>query len=190
MTHTTIRSNSIAYVVPDSGGANALRTDAGKDQQEIGRIPEGRPVQILNDVKQTDGRDRYGTVYKVNWWEVRALCRDGIVHEGYTAERADTDQQKYYLQAYADPCGRLLISRLVHDETAKVVSDYVYVRPQPGVGSAAVGKKLHGETFKVYGYPQCDDTGRIWWSLERNQETSKLWICEVDKDNARYLDLA
>lgn len=191
MTHDTIHPGDIAYVVPESGKPNVLREGAGTDKTAIpgGGIPLGRPILIISGPTEVTGRDSMGA-FMVNWWYVEALCKDDIRRRGYTAERDPKERSNVFLKPYQD-ChdgGKsLLKTTLSHDSQAKVVSDYVNIRPQPNTVKGAIGTHLTGATFKVYGYPRCDDQGRIWWSETAAQSVPGRWVCEVDWDDARYL---
>ncbi len=191
MTHDTIHPGDIAFVVPESGEANLLREGAGTDKTVIpgGGIPLGRPMLIISGPTEVAGLDSKGA-FMVNWWYVEALCKDGVRRQGYTAERDPTERSDIFLKPYRD-CQdggkRLLKTILSHDIQAKVVSDYVNVRPQPNTNKKEVGEQGKGAKFKVYGYPQCDDEGRIWWSMTEAQSVPGRWVCEVDKDDVRYL---
>jgi hypothetical protein len=191
MTHDTIHPDDIAYVVPESREPNLLREGAGTDKTVIagGGIPLGRPMLIISGPTEVAGLDSKGA-FMVNWWYVEALCKDGVRRRGYTAERDPKERLNVFLKPYRDghDSGKsLLKTTLSHASQAKVVSDYVNIRPQPNTVKGTIGKHLTGATFKVYGYPRCDDQGRIWWSETEAQSVPGRWVCEVDKDDVRYL---
>ena len=168
MAKVAIQSGDIAYIVPRSGGdnPNRLRVGAGTDQKQIGSIPEGRPVQIIKGPEQTDGHDAQGA-FKVNWWYVEAVCSDTVSRQGYTADCDPSDRSKVYLLPYRncpDDGASLLKTKLSDEAKAKVVSGYVNIRSFPNKNENAIGQKLNGAMFKVYGYPRCDEQGRIWGS--------------------------
>ena len=191
VTNDIIHPGDIAYVVPESGEANRLREGAGLDKPIIpgGGIPLGRPMLIISGPTEVPGLDSKGA-FMVNWWYVEALCKDGVRRQGYTAERNPKERSDVFLKPYRD-CQdggkRLLKTTLSHNSQAKVVSDHVNIRPQPNTVKGAIGTHLEGAMFKVYGYPRCDDPGRIWWSMTESRSVPGRWVCEVDKDDARYL---
>ena len=151
-------------------------------------------MQIIEGPEQTDGHDAQGA-FKVNWWYVEAVCSDTVSRQGYTADCDPADRSKVYLLPYRncpDDGASLLKTKLSDEAKAKVVSGYVNIRSYPNTNENAIGQKPNGAMFKVYGYPRCDEQGRIWWSLTQSQSMPGRWVCEVDDEAtkwARYLDL-
>jgi uncharacterized protein YraI len=69
------RSNSgyAAYVcTSDRGGRLTLRTGAGRGYRQIGQIPDGRNIKVLNNVDGNDGFRWFNVSYRGNYGWVRS----------------------------------------------------------------------------------------------------------------------
>jgi hypothetical protein len=197
-----ISIGDVVYVIPGSGGANALRAGAGTDKRALGWIPEGRPLEILSGPEEVEDPEGTGNCLRVKWWRVEARCKDGKVRQGYTSERGMVPSApggsaktcKTFLQPYRDcPDGgkSLLESRLAHEEQASVKpTDGVNVRELPDVTSHKIAGRAKGAKVTVYGHPRCDAKGRVWWSLIWPESEPGQWVCEVDVNEVRLLDPA
>lgn len=158
---------SEARVTP--GAANRIRSESNIGSEQIGQIPAGDVVTVLDGPECTDG---------FLWWRV---SYDNIT--GWTVEGNDT---AYFLEPYpaegavtvtdTDTCDQE--SRLNIADFGQVSSDVPSrLRAAPGISAEQVGQVNLTDVFVVVDGPVCAD-GFHWWQVEVNNLLG--WLAEGD----------
>jgi len=160
-----------AQVTP--GAANRIRSQATTSAEQVGQIPAGEVMTLLDGPQCAES---------FLWWRIRY---DGI--EGWTVEANATD---YFIEPYADAT---VATATDTDESCKVetrlqVGDYGKVssntpsrlRGEPGVTGDQVGQVDPLDVFQVIAGSTCAG-GFNWWQVEVNGLVG--WLAEGDSEN-------
>ena len=160
---THLEIGSEARVTP--GASNRMRSEPNTSAEQIGQIPAGDVMTILDGPQCNDG---------FLWWQVRYNTL-----EGWTVEGNDTD---YFLEpvssAATNPETCDQETRLVLFEHGQVSSDIPSrLRFEPTVNGEQIGQVDATEIFQVVDGPTCAD-GFNWWQVVNNGVMG--WLAEGD----------
>jgi len=160
-----------AQVTP--GTANRIRSQSNTDSEQVGQIPAGEVMTILDGPQCMDG---------FLWWRINY---DGI--EGWTVEANAID---YFLELYSDV---VKVTATANDiksctiETQLQVNAYGRVnsttpsrlRDEAGTSGEQVGQVDPLDIFQVIDGPICADRFN-WWQVRVNDLEG--WLAEGDGD--------
>lgn len=161
---------SEAQVTP--GASNRIRAEPNTGAEQIGQIPGGGIVTIV------DGSD---CVAGFLWWQI---TYDGII--GWTVEASDSE---YFLEPYSDEVPATDTSDDSCDMQALLqIGDYGQtssntpgrLRAEPGINAEQIGQVNPIDIFLVVDGFVCAD-GFLWWQVEVNDSIG--WMAEGNTEN-------